>query len=539
MALYVRVSTEEQAEHGYSIDAQLETLRGYCRALRKVIVEEYVERGVSGKSVEGRFELKRLLTDAKQGMFDEVLVWKISRMARKQLDLLKIVEFLSQSNVAFRSVSENFETETPTGKFALQMLGAVGELERNTIVDNVKMGMKHRARTGKWNGGIMLGYQTKIIREGSNRRDRQTELEIVPEEAATVRYIYELYASGQGLRAIANRLNREGYRTKKGKEFSPVGVSDILLNPAYIGKIRYNQHEDWSSKRRKGANPDPILVDGNHAPIVDPELWDKVQALHDMKGGKPPRLLTGKFPLTGIMRCPQCGYGMVAHNSKKRRGDGTVVVYRSYVCGRFHTKGSTVCGSNGVNAQRAEQVVRDRLRLALTKPSVLHDVVGKINEKRSAGTKPLEFELKSVNKTLDGLKAKQDKLYSLFEEDGIDKDTLLIRLNDLKEQLDRLSARKAELSFKLSGHGTAPVPVPVVKAVLSQFDRLMDSSPPDQQKTLIHLLVRRITVNRGKIDKIELQIDERIQQSFLREGPSGSPEGPFDFEGVLPLTITL
>lgn len=149
VAIYARVSTEEQAEQGYSIDAQLEALNAYCRASRKIVYKEYVDRGISGKSIKGRLALQELLADAEKGLFDEVLVWKINRLARNQIDLLRIVDALNRQNVSFRSFTENFETETPMGKFALQMMGAVGELERNTIVDNVKLGMKQRARTGK------------------------------------------------------------------------------------------------------------------------------------------------------------------------------------------------------------------------------------------------------------------------------------------------------------------------------------------------------------------------------------------------------
>jgi site-specific DNA recombinase len=138
VAIYARVSTAEQAEEGFSIDAQLRTLTEYCKATGKILYKEYVDRGVSGKSMKGRLALQQLLKDAEEGQFDEVIVWKINRMARKQLDLLKIVEALTKLNISFRSYSENFETETPIGKFALQMMGAVGELERNTIVDNVK-----------------------------------------------------------------------------------------------------------------------------------------------------------------------------------------------------------------------------------------------------------------------------------------------------------------------------------------------------------------------------------------------------------------
>ncbi len=83
VAVYARVSTEEQALHGFSIEAQLNTLRNYCELYHKEITGEYVDRGISGKSVAGRYELQRLLKDAKVGKFDEVIVWKISRISRK------------------------------------------------------------------------------------------------------------------------------------------------------------------------------------------------------------------------------------------------------------------------------------------------------------------------------------------------------------------------------------------------------------------------------------------------------------------------
>ncbi len=114
VALYARVSTEEQALHGFSIEAQLNVLRNYCKIYNKKIVKEYVDRGISGKSIVGRYELQQLLKDAESGEFDEVLVWKISRLARKVIDLLQMVEIFEKNDVVFRSFSENLETETPS-----------------------------------------------------------------------------------------------------------------------------------------------------------------------------------------------------------------------------------------------------------------------------------------------------------------------------------------------------------------------------------------------------------------------------------------
>lgn len=110
---------------------------------------------------------------------------------------------------------------------------------------------------------------------------------VVEEEAAIVRYIFEQYASGHGLKTIANQLNHRGHRTKTGKPFSTTAIRDLLDNPMFIGKIRYNRYENWAERRRKGISNEPILVDGNHPPIITEELWDKVKLLRKRRGHCP------------------------------------------------------------------------------------------------------------------------------------------------------------------------------------------------------------------------------------------------------------
>lgn len=480
-----------------------------------------------------------MLADAKAGRFTELLVLRINRLSRKQFDLMFIMKQLEQWGIGFESFSEKFDTNTPMGKFAMQMMGSVGELELNTIVENVKSGMKQRARTGQWNGGIVLGYHSKLIKDGGNRRDRKTILEIVAEEAQLVQKIFELYASGKGLKATANLLNHQGHRTKKDNPFSVDGISEILKNPLYIGNIRYNVRENWAEKRRKGVNKDPIIAKGQHEPIVSQELWDQVRTLYAQKSGRSPRIFQGSFPLTGMLRCPQCGDGMVAHKVRDTLKNGTVVVRRYYVCGAFQNMGSAVCKSNGIRAELAEEAVFDRLKQAVVRPKVLRDVADKINGRRAGAYKPLEAELKTIEKSLDGVTAKKDKWYKLYEEDGIEREMLLSRMSDLQAEVDHLKMRQSELRAELGSHNVNPVPLAVVGTVLTQFHRLMEKSPPEQKKALLHMMIRRIEVKDRAVASLEICMDERLQSSFLNEGPSGSPEGPFNFQGVLPLTITL
>lgn len=526
VAVYARVSTEEQAESGFSIDAQLVQLRQYCEAKEKILYKEYVDRGVSGKSMKGRFALQELLEDAKKGLFDEVVVWKISRMARKQLDLLKIVEMLNRYNIAFRSYSENFETETPMGRFALQMMGAVGELERNTIVDNVKLGMKQRARMGKWNGGIILGYKTQEL-PSSTQKNKETRLVIVPDEANLVRYIFDLYASGKGLKAITNQINHEGYKTKKDNPFNVNGVKDILHNPAYIGKIRYNVRENWSEKRRKGINPEPIIVDGEHEAIVDISIWEKVQELYKKKSGRPKRTFDGSYPLTGLLRCPVCGHGMVAGRVVKKRKDGSKYILRYYYCGAWRNKGSSVCKSNGVKAEYAENYVFDRLKEVLCNEVVLKDMIERLNDGRDEKIKPYKEELLGIDKNIKEVADKREKYFKLFEENIIDKVLLASKLDVITNEVELLEVRKQKLAQSIEDNSVKSLPYELIRDVLLNYKEVLREAPTEEKKLLLQLVVKEITISEDRsIESLKLKFDESIVKYIVDKGGSPDDGGP-------------
>lgn len=230
VAIYARVSTTEQAEEGYSIDEQTRILNEWCNQHGFKVYKEYVDRGISGKSITGRPALQQLLIDAKRKEFDIVLVWKMNRLARNILDLLKIVNLLEQKNIAFRSYSESYETATPSGKLQFHMMAAIAEFERGNIAENVKMGMLARAKEGSWNGGQVLGYDTVEV-NSENKKRKQTKLVINENEAQTVRRIFELYTQGHGYKSIANKVNKEGHRSKKGGLFAINTIKTILTNP--------------------------------------------------------------------------------------------------------------------------------------------------------------------------------------------------------------------------------------------------------------------------------------------------------------------
>ncbi|MGO4531971.1 recombinase family protein [Paenibacillus sp. 2TAF8] len=535
VAIYARVSTEEQAEHGYSIDAQLETLRKYCELYSNEVVDEYVDRGVSGKSIKGRYELQRLLKDAEESKFNEVIVWKFNRMARKNIDLLHIVDLLEKNSITFRSFSENFDTNSSMGRFALQMMGAVGELERNTIVDNVKMGHRQRAKMGLHNGKVPLGYT--VVEGNGNSRETKSEIIIVEDEASIVRYIFEQYATGHGLKTIANDLNHRGRKTQKGNPFSTTAIRDLLDNPMFVGKIRYNQYENWAEKRRKGKSSEVILVDGHHPPIINKALWEKVQLLREKKATLPKKRFEGEYLLTGLIRCPECSAAMTASRTVNRSKDGEKITRMYYSCGRFRSQGSAVCHANSVRKVEAEQAVTDRIRQAVVNPEILQRVVRSVNERRSGRIKPLRDELAAVQARITSLEDKKRKYLELYEIDDIDRDMFSERLSILNKELDTELTRKSKLELELRDDQADPASYELVRSLITKFDALLRHSPFQQRKTLMHLIVKKITLDdKKRVSSVELAFNEQTEKHFLSVAPSAEPiaEGAFPLSGKAP-----
>lgn len=526
VAIYCRVSTIEQSEDGYSIDEQERLLSKYCEDNDYTIFKVYSDKGISGKSIKARPAMREMLKDADDKKFDMVITWKINRIARNMLDLLKIIDLLEKNDICFKSYSENFETETPMGKFSLQMMGAVGELERGTIAQNVKMGMMARAREGRWNGGIVLGYDVKERENSTNKKRRDTELVINEKEAEVIRTIFTMYSQGNGYKAITNYINKFGYTTKKGKPFSVGSIKDILTNPIYIGKIRYNVRPNWSEKRRRNKNPNPLIVDGIHEPIIDEEIWDKVQKQIEANKGKPSRIYDGEFPLTGILRCPVCGTGMVISRSICTRKDGTKRRREYYCCGAWKNKGTAVCHSNSINVDKANEYVFGKLSELLNNDKLIKDIVMNINATRKVMVAPSKEELEKILKELNKLEANKKKAFEVYEEDIITKKDFSDRMEEIKSREEMLQQEVNNLKGNILEDDVQEVSYEFVREILSSFSKMLSELPSrEQQKRLLHMLISKITINKIRdIESIELNINDNLI-SYLSNGGEPNPDG--------------
>jgi site-specific DNA recombinase len=222
---YARVSTDEQVAEGVSLENQESRIRAYAESQGWELLRIYREEGYSGRIME-RPELQRMLQDIRAGGIGVVLVYKVDRLTRRQKDLWTLLEDEFEPNgVGFKSVVEPFDTTTASGKAFLGMLGVFAQLERDTIAERTKDALAMKSRNGEYLGSPPLGFKAT---EG--------RLEPVEGEMQVVRRVRELHRKGRArvsFRKVAEELNKEGLRTKRGRRFHASTVSYLLHNQRY------------------------------------------------------------------------------------------------------------------------------------------------------------------------------------------------------------------------------------------------------------------------------------------------------------------
>jgi len=244
-ALYARVSTEEQAVTGYSLDAQLEKMRMYCEIHNLTIAGEYVDDGYSGTNTR-RPAYRHMFSPDERKKWDVLIVLKMDRIHRNSKEFILMMEDLKKHHQEFISTYEKFNTKAAVGRFALDMIQRIAQLESEQIGERTYIGMRQKAET---NGGVMgfnppFGYGL----EGG-------ELFAIDDELDTVRDIYTMYLNGMTTSDIAYNLNRECRLTRKGNPWNKYNLATILHNPVYAGYMR------WEETRQKHTAETVISIE--------------------------------------------------------------------------------------------------------------------------------------------------------------------------------------------------------------------------------------------------------------------------------------
>jgi site-specific DNA recombinase len=411
VALYVRVSTEEQANEGVSIDAQLAALRASARLNNWLVADEYVDAGYTGGNGE-RPALQRLLLDAKAHKFNVVAVARLDRFYRNLRLLLNTIHEFDELGINFIATQENLNTSTTMGRFSLQIMGVIAEWERGRISERIRDAQTQLVKSGYWKSGkTPYGYLWLA---------KERRWEVVEDEAQVVRYIYRLYTGEKlGIEKIVLRLNSEGYRTRRNMLWKYSTVHAILTHPTYQGKHSLGLQM-------------PAIVDG--------ETWELAQ--RNRKQARSIKKEVHDWLLQGIGVCGLCGHVLHCRQAKPNKP-------RYYACnGRnkiSHVDGSERCTLPWFKAESLEQTAWIAIAGALSNNGVLkqavEDALHKVEQKRRV----IGQEAEPLDLQLARLRTRKERLAIAFADEAISETAYKDNLQMIREQETGIMARKANL----------------------------------------------------------------------------------------------
>lgn len=475
-ALYVRVSTEEQASSREgSLVSQTQRLKEYLQFQKKDNYIVYQDEG-SGKNT-NRPEYQRLIADIKAGNVQAVVCTEISRISRSVIDFHQFLKLLKQYGVGFISLREQFDTATAQGDFLAGLFILLAQYEREQISERTSANLRARTRRGLFNGGYLYGYRPRPGQKGY--------LDIDERQASIVRNIYEQYLELGSYSSVVDWLNMRGYQPRSGEKWCKNSVLTILRNPSYI------------SKKKVGGELLPMVWD----PIIDEKIWYRVQDLldrsHETRRKCPQENEGHIFLFRGILYCAHCKKFLDVGSGTSQRGK-TYFYYRHPARSRKPTCPLCYCYS----AENIEKFLYYRIMITLDDEELLKSVCGEVSEKlcgdRDVLKKELEFterELTSIEKEALSLIETMPKL-----EEREAREFISPRLTSLYEKKKKLESRNFDLKgeiLKLEREVILPCEVEEIISFLKEEFLGMDEL--SKQKILSYLVEKIEIYDGGKM----------------------------------------
>lgn len=502
--IYTRVSTAAQTE-GFSLEAQQERLYEYAEYRELEIAGDYCDAGKSGKSIKGRPEFQRMMDDiiSQKDNISYVLVFKLSRFGRNAADVLKSMQLLTDYGVDLVSVDDAIDSSTQGGRLTLTILSAVAEIERENITDQFMAGRLQKIRDGKWSGGsVPYGY-----------RSVDRELTIDPYEASIVRKIFDLYMEeDMGATSVAVTLNDEEYLRKENggvdqRPFTYDFIVNVLDNPIYCGKLIFGRRTNKKGPDGKLLKPDPkhaVIAQGVHETILTEEEWNAVQEKRE-------RLSKNRYELdnperisllSGLVRCPMCGSGMIHTKNKRinRNHGGYYKTIHYYACNNSRkSNGMTCLFRHTYNQEKIDSSVFEIIQRLTTLPEYKNAVTA--NLQNQATVEQLEERLKQERKELRKEELNNRKLGEQLDAldimaDGyeVTYDQILAEIDEGYDKIEEIERKIRSIMRKLESLKQGFKASENIERMLNHFTKLYDHMSCQERREMYRLFIDHIEV---------------------------------------------
>ena len=494
--IYVRVSTDDQRENGYSIDSQLRMIKEYCEKNDYGIIDVYNDAGHSGKDLM-RPEMQRLLADIKSKKIDKLIAIKVDRLTRNNYDGFWLLNYCEEHDVKIELILEPYDVSTANGEMIFGMNLVFGQRERKEIGARTKRAMEEMALEKIHPSKAPYGYI----------RNKETgHLEIEPIEAQVVKEIFELCKQGKSTRSIATIMKDNNAYLKQGKWASD-RVYKILTNSIYIGIFEYGKY--------KRKPQDILRVENYCEPIIDEITWNATRNV--LVKNKHSNYGEYIHLFSGLVKCPICGNIMSSSESFKYP-NGKLKVYYHLRCKNHNCKGFGI----HYNTEKIESKLKRILEeLTIFILSMDNEIITCNSTKSN--------DVKEIEKAIEKLKLQEKRLVDLYLSSNLDVETINHKNDVIKKEIEKLNKKKISLD---PDNSSQEYTVELIKKLdcLEENNNLIfnnisnigftfiyDLLSREAKRDMIHRLVSQIEINRDKNYNIEIKnikfTDEFITKS--------------------------
>jgi len=533
IAIYSRKS--KFTGKGESIENQIELCKQYVAAhLSEKAVDSiliYEDEGFSGGNLE-RPKFKAMMNDARENKFSAIVCYRLDRISRNIGDFAKLIDELSDLEIAFISIKEQFDTSSPMGRAMMYIASVFSQLERETIAERIRDNMHELSKTGRWLGGTSpTGYKSESIEnitiEGKVKK--ACKLKIIPDEAEIIKLIFDKFLETNSLTKTDAFLIQNGYRTKKDNLFTRFAIKGILQNPVYMiadedaykyltdndvdlfaekdtfdckhGVMAYNRTIQKAGKANQIRPMDEWIVSvGKHKGLIAGSLWIKAQELLEQNRSKSYRKPRSNVALlSGLLYCGKCGDYMRPKLSKRLNTQGEQIY--SYLCNLKERSRSHSCNSKNINGNTLDKAVIEEIK------------------KLSADNSEFIKQLEQSKKILSGSREEYDKnieqlkqafteteneikglVASLGKASGTSAEEYIVRqIDELHAKCEALTLRIKELEGLTAPHPLSDIEFDIVRDLLSSFANTIDNMTVEQQRMAIRNVVQKIVWDGSQI----------------------------------------
>lgn len=485
--IYLRKSREDREIEKYE---NIDTLDRHRKTLLKFAEDHNLSIGhiyeevVSGETIEEREVMQNVLRDVENRMWKGVLVMEVERLARGDTSdqgvVARVFKYSSTKIVTLtKTYDPNNEFDEEYFEFGLYM----SRREYKTINRRLQRGRIASVNDGKYVGNIPpLGY--KIIKLDNTKG---FSLEPDLEEVDTVKLIFNLYAyQDLSTDKIANKLDTIGIKPRKSEYWSSSTIKDILNNPVYIGKIRWNARpqqistKDGKRIKSRPRNPNVLIIDGLHQAIIDEETWNIVQSKRNLNTPPVPHNNVVKSALAGLVYCAKCGKPMQRRPYTLKQKEPTLI------CNKPR------CDNVSSKLYIVEDKIIQALRIWLENYKIDYEEL--ISKNKSIVGITTKDQLNQLKNRLIKEQSKLNKIYDYLEDGTYDRQEFTDRLSAAKSKIKELEDKIEPLQIKVKQEekvaNEKTLVIPKIENVLDIYDRLESN---EEKNKLLKSIIEKVT----------------------------------------------